>query len=102
MIELKDLMEEDETLVEFHLCNEYCSRNAIIRKGSDDISSALESTLHKILESGGTEEDVNRIMGAKIPTQEKLKELEEHDEFVWIDLGYVLPGLIDEWKKVKE
>ena len=46
MIELKDLLEENETLVTFHLCNEYWSRNAITVKGSDDISGALEMTLH--------------------------------------------------------
>lgn len=99
MIELKDLLEENETLVTFHLCNEYWSRNAITVKGSDDISGALEMTLHRILEAGGTENDVKRIMGAEIPTEDELKELEEFDEFSWIDLGYVLPGLIDLWKE---
>lgn len=44
MIELKDLLEENETLVTFHLCNEYWSRNAITVKGNDDISGALEMT----------------------------------------------------------
>ena len=74
MIELKDLLEEDEVIVEFHLCNEYWSRNAITVKGRDDISGALEMTLHRILEAGGSENDVMRIMGAKIPTEEELKE----------------------------
>lgn len=97
MIELKDLLEEGEVIVEYHLCHEYWSRNCITEKGNDDISGALEMTLHRILESGGTEKDVYRIMGSKIPTEEELKELEEFDEFSWIDLGYVLPGLIDMW-----
>lgn len=99
MIELKDLLEENEALVTFHLCNEYWARNAITVKGSDDISGALEMTLHRILEAGGTENDVKRIMGAEIPTEDELKELEEFDEFSWIDLGYVLPGLIDLWEE---
>lgn len=99
MIELKDLLEENEVIVEFHICNEYWSRNAITVKGRDDISGALEMTLHRILEAGGSENDVMRIMGAKIPTEEELKELEEYDEFSWIDLGYVLPGLIDLWEE---
>ena len=99
MIELKDLLEENETIVTFHLCNEYWSRNAITVKRSDDISGALEMTLHRILEAGGTENDVKRIMGAEIPTGDELKELEEFDEFRWIDLGYVLPGLIDLWEE---
>ena len=79
--------------------NEYWSRNCITEKGSTDCSGALEMTLHRILEAGGTENDVYRIMGAKIPTDEELKDLEEFDEFVWIDLGYVLPGLIDMWEE---
>ena len=56
-------------------------------------------TLHRILEAGGTENDVKRIMGAEIPTEDELKGLEEFDEFSWIDLGYVLPGLIDLWEE---
>lgn len=97
MIQLEDLLEEDEKIITFHLHNEYFSRNCIARIGSDDVSGALENTLHRILDAGGTEEDVCRIMGAKIPTDEELKELEEYDEFSWIDLGYVLPALIDMW-----
>ena len=99
MIELKDLLEEDEVIVEFHMCHEYWTRNAIIQKGNTDISGALEMTLHRILEAGVSENDVLRIMGAKIPTEEELKELEEYNEFSWIDLGYVLPGLIDLWEE---
>ena len=56
--------------------------------------------MHRILEANGTEEDVYRIMGAENPTEEKLKELEEFDEFIWIDLEYVLPGLIDMWEEI--
>ena len=99
MIELKDLLEEDEAIVEFHMCHEYWTRNAITQKGSTDILGALEMTLHRILEAGGSENDVQTIMGAKIPTEEERKELEEYNEFLWIDLGYVLPGLIDLWEE---
>ena len=42
MIELKDLLEEDEAIVEFHMCHEYWTRNAITQKGSTDILGALE------------------------------------------------------------
>lgn len=97
MLKLKDLLADDEKIVEFYLHNEYRTRNAILRNGSTDISGALEETLHRILDANGTEEDVYRIMGAKIPTEDELKELEEFYEFIWIDLGYVLPGLIDLW-----
>lgn len=101
MIELKNLLQEGEVIVEFHLHTEYYSRNCITQKGSTDISGALEMTLHRILEAGGTEEDVYRIMGAEIPMEEELKELEEHDEFIHLDLGYVLPALIDMWEEKK-
>lgn len=101
MIELKDLLEEDEAIVEFHMCHEYWIRNAITQKGSTDILGALEMTLHRILEAGGSENDMQTIMGAKIPIEEERKELEEFDEYIEIDLGYVLPGLIDMWKEVK-
>ena len=101
MIELRDLLKEDEVIVEFHMCHEYWTRNAIIQKGNTDILGALEMTLHRILEADGSENDVQTIMGAKIPTEEERKELEEFDEYIEIDLGYVLPGLIDMWKEVK-
>ncbi len=101
MIELKDLLQDGEVVTTYHLHNEYWQRNAITEKGNTDISGALEDTLHRILEAGGTDEDVQRIMGAKIPTEEELKELEEYNEFLWIDFGYVLPGLIDIWEEVK-
>lgn len=55
--------------------------------------------MHRILEAGGTEEDVKRIMGAEIPTNEKIKDLEEYNEYIYIDLGYILPGLIDVWEE---
>lgn len=98
MTELENLFLEDgEVIVRYHLHNEYCTRNCIMEKDSDDISGALEMTLHRILEAGGTEKDVCRIMGAKIPTDEERAELEEFNEFVDIDLEYVLPGLIDMW-----
>lgn len=101
MINLKDLLQDGEVVATYHLHNEYWQRNAITEKGNTDISGALEDTLHRILETGGTDEDVQRIMGAKIPTETERKELEEFDEYTEIDLGYVLPGLIDIWEEVK-
>lgn len=101
MIELKGLLENGEVIVRYHLCNEYWSRNAITVKGGDDIAGALEMTLHRILEAGGTPEDVYRIMGATIPTEEEWKDLEEYDEYVSIDLGYVIPSLIDLWEETE-
>ena len=74
MIELKDLLEEGEVIVKYHLHNEYWSRNCITEKGSTDCSGALEMTLHRILDAGGTENDVYRIMGAKNRTEKEEKD----------------------------
>ena len=63
---------------------------------SDDITGALEDTLHRILDNGGTKDDVCKIMGAIIPSESEMKELEEFNEYISIDLGYVIPGLITE------
>ena len=35
-------------------------------------------------------------MGAIIPSESEMKELEEFNEYISIDLGYVIPGLITE------
>ena len=76
------------------------SYNCIIEEGSDDISGALEDTLHRIIESGN-EDNLYSIMGAFIPTEEEMQELEEFDEYISIDLGYVLGGLITVWNTNK-
>ena len=33
--------------------------------------------------------------------RKELKELEEYDEFIHLDLGYVIPSLIDMWEEKK-
>ena len=96
---ISDLISEDEHLVKFHLTNEYIVRHAIEENGLDDILSSLEMTLHRILEFGGTAETVAEVLGAIIPTDQDWKELEEFNEYVPLDLGYVLPGLIDYWER---
>lgn len=37
-------------------------------------------------------------MGAIVPTDEEMIELEEFEEFIPLDLGYVLPGLLTCWE----
>lgn len=101
MIELEDLLQDGEVIAEYHLHNEYVIRNAITKKGNTNISGTLEDTLHRIIEADGMGDDVYRIMGAKVPTEKEWKELKEFDEYTEIDLGYVLPGLIDMWEEVE-
>lgn len=90
---LKDLLQDGEIIATYGLTGSYSSYNCIIEEGSDDISGALEDTLHRIIESGN-EDELYSIMGAFIPSDEEMDELEEFDEYVSIDLGYILGGLI--------
>ena len=94
MIEIKNLLQEGEAVAELAITGSYCPYHIIMEKQSDDIAAALENTLHRILDAGGDSEAVQEIMGAHIPTQDERKELEEYNEYIEIDLGYVLPGLI--------
>lgn len=45
----------------------YNKYHCIVQEKNDDIDAALEDTLGRILDAGGTEEDVYRILGAEIP-----------------------------------
>jgi len=99
IIELNDLLEPEERIQLFATtCDCYNTHGFIISKSVDesrmDIAGAIEETLHRILKAGGTEYDVRNILDAIIPDEETMKELEEYDEYVSIDLGYVIPGLI--------
>ena len=93
---LKELLQDGEVIATYGLTGSYASYNCIIEEGSDDIGGALEDTLHRIIESGN-EDELYSIMGAFIPTNEEMQELEEFDEYISIDLGYVLGGLITVW-----
>ena len=93
---LKELLQEDEVIATYGISGSYSSYNCIIGSGSDDISGALEDTLHRLIENGN-EDELYSIMGAFIPSDEEMAELEEFDEYVSIDLGYCLGGLITVW-----
>lgn len=96
MLDLKKLLNDNEIIAKYHTTSDgFIARECIIKKDSDDISAALEDTLHRILENGGDKNDVWRIMGAKIPDDIEWKDLETFDEYINIDLGYVIFGLID-------
>lgn len=95
-MKLEDLLADDEEILKYNITGEYFWRECIITKGNDDILGALEDTLHRILDNDGTKDDVCEIMGAIIPSESEMKELEEFNEYVSIDLGYVIPGLIIE------
>jgi len=94
---LKELLQDGEVIATYGLTGSYATYNCIISEESDDISGALEDTLKRVIESGN-EDELYSIMGAFIPTIEEMDELEEFEEYVSIDLGYVLGGLITVWE----
>ena len=95
MLRIEKLLKKDEVLGEYVIEGNYYESHCIIHKDSDDIGAALEDTLHRILEAGGTQEDVYRIMGAA-----PLCDWDETE--VPIDLGYGIPGSILSFRKLNE
>lgn len=99
---ISEIMGEDEVLAAYTLSSCHTVFYCIVQQNSTDIGNALEDTLHRILEMGGNEKDVQEIMGAIIPeipeemvTEEAVDQwMEEQypDGYVNIDLGYILPG----------
>ena len=86
MINLEDLVEENEVIAKYHVTFDgLATRECIINKDSDDISGALEDTLHRILDNGGNEDDVWRILGAKIP--EEVEKVKNSDRILIININ---------------
>ncbi len=95
MIDLKSLVSEDEEIRAYYRYEDVTNcgapaRHYIIAKDSDDAGNAIEDTLHRILDAGGTERDVFYHLGA-VP-KDSLDDTES-EEAVDIDLGYVLPSM---------
>lgn len=93
MINLENLVNfNEETIAEYAVtCDTFNKYHCIVPYGCDDISSALEDTLHRIIDADGDEEDLKRIMCAEKldPGNEDPEELED---FISIDLGYYICG----------
>lgn len=87
--ELSLFVEDDEEIISYATSHIPFLYYLIREKNSTDIAAALENTLHRILENGGNPDIVRYIMGAYVPTDEEWNDIEE---YIDIDLGYVLPG----------
>ena len=80
----------EETIAEYATtADTYNKYHCIIpaRDGDYDIAASLENTLHRILDAGGTGEDIHRIMGAEIPLPD-----EDTEDYISIDRGYFICG----------
>lgn len=89
---LNEIKGEDDKVYVFSTTSDYCNHYFI--GNDDDISASLEYTLRTLIENG-YEDEVYACLGAYIPTDDEMEEFEEFDEYVSIDLGYVIGGLID-------
>ena len=93
---LQDIKKENEVIVTITITGDYNNRKLIMDEDihSDDIGEIMEYTLHRMIESESSNEEIYSNSGMYIPTPEQLEELEEFDEFIHVDLGYILGGLI--------
>lgn len=90
MEELRSLLGDNEKIYSYGLTSSYSAYHFIAENDSD-ISASLEDTLKRLLNA---DLDPYYYMGAFIPTSEEMDELSEYNEYMDIDLGYVLGGLI--------
>ena len=67
----------------------------------EDVSGAIENTLHELLDSGATPDDVYRIMGL-VQESELSPETKEAGSDLSIDLGYCIDGNIVSYEAVPE
>lgn len=96
-LQMRELLsdDEDEYIMEFsHTGNPYVVYHCIANKTTDDIGGFLEDTLHRILDHNGTSGDVFQLLGAYIPDEKQQEEFDKTEEYTYLDLGYVIPGLI--------
>ena len=93
---LQDIKKENEVIVTITITGDYNNRKLIMDEDihGDDIGEIMEYTLHRMVKYGFTEQEIYSNSGMYIPTPEQLEELEEFDEFIHVDLGYILGGLI--------
>ena len=93
MINLESLVDfGEETIAEYTTtADSYNVYYCIVPYGCDDIFAALEETLHRIIDAGGSDEDLRGIMCAEKMDPDKSNQ-EEMEDFISIDLGYYICG----------
>ena len=89
---LRNLVSEGESVRYFTVTDDYREHYFIMDDDTTDIAGSLEDTLHRILDNGGNAEDVKEILDAEIID---LENSDSEDDYVYLDLGYVITGLIE-------
>lgn len=85
---LDDLISEGETIEGYVTSSDYYSYNyCIAMESRDDLGNEIDGTLHRLIDAGADEECVRQWLGLC-----KHDDPSDEEEFIDIDLGYVLPG----------
>ena len=98
---LKEIKMENEAIVIFGCTQDYyngyqllCDTDLVTDLKKADIGGIIEYTLHRMIESGFSSEDINYNSNMYTPSDEEWADLEEYEEYTHVDLGYILGGLI--------
>ena len=100
-LELEKLLMSDERVIDYTTseaphCNfGYMKYHMIASKDApierQDVAGCIEETLHRLLENGATDDEIESITGMVQPNDPDAEYL---DGYLDVDLGYVLPGQI--------
>lgn len=97
---LHEIKMENEAIITFATTQSYnsyqllCDTDLVTDLEKADINEIIEYTLHRMVESGFSADDINYNSNMYIPSDKEWEDLEEYEEFSHVDLGYILGGLI--------
>ena len=101
---LEDIQTEEEVVLNFSTTDSYCEYNLLCDGHFDrkmDISAIIEYTLHRMKENNFTDEEIYANSAMFIPTEEQLTDYSEFMEYIDIDLGYIIGGLLTDIYEVE-
>ena len=97
---LQEIKKENEKIVTFTTSESYSSYSAlydadlVFNLEHADFEAILEHTLHRMKEEDFSDYEIYYNSNMYIPTDEEMEELEEYNEFFYVDLSYILGGLV--------
>lgn len=91
---ISELLSDGEQLNKFIMSSDYYREHFYISTPEQtDVLSAIEDTLHRMIEAGWSDDDIASVLDAHKDVFEETEETEETDETITpIDLGYSLIG----------
>ena len=97
---LREIKMENEAIVTFGTTQDYntyellCDTDMVTDLDKADLSDIIEYTLHRMVESGFSAEDMDYNSNMYIPSDGEWEDLNEYEEYSHVDLGYILGGFI--------